>query len=205
MASKTSKWATTANDDDDAAEMAAAQAQRRKEKAERKRLKEGKARNTAAVSTATQVPSSAATDDYSERPSKRARTASFDHEEENGTLPAVQQPPAPQVESNDDVEGAHLLRFPSRDFGPCGHVEQFELLNNIEEGSYGVVSRARRKTSGEIVALKRLKMDHTNDGFPVTGLREIQTLMACRRDDDAAPANNVVQLREVVVGDSLKE
>lgn len=91
-----------------------------------------------------------------------------------------------------------MLRFPSRRFGPCGHVDQFELLNSIEEGSYGLVSRARTKSSGEIVALKRLKMEHTNDGFPVTGLREIQTLMASRHA-------NVVKLLEVVMGDSLKE
>ncbi|OQV03319.1 Protein kinase domain-containing protein [Cladophialophora immunda] len=181
MAPKPSKWAT--DDDNDAA---AAQAERKREKAERKRLKEEKARN-AAPST-TPFPSAA---DDNERPTKRPRTSSFD-EEENGAAPAVQ----PQVEGEE--EGAHLLRFPSRQFGPCGHVDQFEMLNKIEEGSYGVVARARRKTSGEIVALKRLKMDHTNDGFPVTGLREIQTLMACR---DA----NVVKLLEVVVGDSLKD
>jgi cell division cycle 2-like protein len=72
------------------------------------------------------------------------------------------------------------------------------MLNNIEEGSYGMVSRARRKTTGEIVALKRLKMEHNTDGFPVTGLREIQTLMACRH-------TNIVNLLEVVMGESLKE
>ncbi|KIX96611.1 uncharacterized protein Z520_07877 [Fonsecaea multimorphosa CBS 102226] len=187
MASKPSKWAT----DDDDEETAAAQAQRRREKAERKRLKEEKARNAALP--ATQFPS--ATDD-NERPSKRPRT-SFD-QAENGTSPTVQ--PASQVRSGEDEEGAHLLQFRNRGFGPCGHVEQFEQLNDIEEGSYGVVSRARRRATGEIVALKRLKMDHTNDGFPVTGLREIQTLMACRED-----TKNVVKLLEVVMGDSLKD
>ncbi|KAH0833697.1 hypothetical protein AYO21_04443 [Fonsecaea monophora] len=196
MIPKPSKWA--ADDDGDAA---AAQAERRREKAERKRLKEDKARSVAPSTTVTATPSTttitgaaryASTTDDNERPSKRPRR-SLD-EEENGAAQATQ----PQVESEEVEEGAHLLRFPRREFGPCGHVGQFEQLNDIEEGSYGVVSRARRKTSGEIVALKRLKMDHTNDGFPVTGLREIQTLMACR---DA----NVVKLLEVVMGDSLKE
>ncbi|KIW93152.1 uncharacterized protein Z519_05757 [Cladophialophora bantiana CBS 173.52] len=181
MVPKPSRWAT----DDADQETATALAERRKERAERKRLKEEKARNAAPSSS--QLPTPA---DDNERPSKRPRT-SFE-EEENGVSPILQ----PQVEI--EAEGAHLLQFPARQFGPCGHVDQFELLNDIEEGSYGVVSRAKRKHTGEIVALKRLKTDHTNQGFPVTGLREIQTLMACR---DA----NVVKLLEVVMGDSLKD
>ena len=90
------------------------------------------------------------------------------------------------------------MQFPIAHFGPCRDIEEYELLNNIEEGSYGMVSRARTKTTGEVVALKRLKMEHTNDGFPVTGLREIQTLMASRH-------NNIVKLREVAMGGSMKE
>ncbi|KAI9875544.1 MAG: hypothetical protein M1823_007452, partial [Watsoniomyces obsoletus] len=41
-------------------------------------------------------------------------------------------------------------------------------------------------------------MDNTSDGFPVTALREIQTLRACSHP-------NVVSLREVVVGDALSD
>ena len=91
-----------------------------------------------------------------------------------------------------------LLRFPTPEWGPCRHVDNFEKLNHIEEGSYGWVSRAKETATGEIVALKKLKMDNANDGFPVTGLREIQTLMASRHI-------NIVALREVVMGDKLDE
>ena len=91
-----------------------------------------------------------------------------------------------------------LLRFPAPSWGPCRHVDNFEKLNHIEEGSYGWVSRARENATGEVVALKKLKMEPANDGFPVTGLREIQTLMACRH-------NGVVALREVVMGDGMGE
>jgi cell division cycle 2-like protein len=149
---------------------AEAAALRKKEKEEKRRLKEEKARKAAAAPTPIDDP---------ERPPKRQRTL----EDESNQSPD---------------EGANLLQFQTRRFGPCGHVDQFELLNNIEEGSYGLVSRARRKDSGQIVALKRLKMDYTNDGFPVTGLREIQTLKACNHP-------HVVDLIEVVMGDSLKE
>lgn len=97
-----------------------------------------------------------------------------------------------------DLPPAKLLRFPAPEWGPCRHVGNFEKLNHIEEGSYGWVSRAREIATGEIVALKKLKMDNANDGFPVTGLREIQTLMASRH-------SNIVALREVVMGDKLDE
>jgi cell division cycle 2-like protein len=179
MASRTSKWA-----DDDDEEAAAAVALRKKEKEEKKRLKEQKARQ-AAETTAQPAPSTPQEPDGKDgRPSKRRRTSPS---QSNGAA------------AEEENEGAHLLQFPSRPLQPCGHVSQYETLNNIEEGSYGFVSRARTKTTGTIVALKRLKMhNETSDGFPVTGLREIQTLMSSRHA-------NVVKLLEVVMGDTLKE
>jgi cell division cycle 2-like len=74
----------------------------------------------------------------------------------------------------------------------------YERLNLIEEGSYGVVFRARDKQTGDIVALKKLKLDEEKHGFPITALREINALMACRHE-------NVVGIREVVVGETLTQ
>lgn len=74
---------------------------------------------------------------------------------------------------------------------------EFEKLNRIGEGTYGVVYRARDRKSGEILALKRLRMDNAKDGIPVTGLREITILMDCDHE-------NIVRLREVAVGRSLE-
>lgn len=113
--------------------------------------------------------------------------------------PAKRRRLSPEAEvSAKDLPPAKLLRFPAPEWGPCRHVDNFEKLNHIEEGSYGWVSRARETATGEIVALKKLKMDNASDGFPVTGLREIQTLMASRH-------TNIVALREVVMGDRLSE
>lgn len=181
MASKPkSKWA-----DDDEDEQAAI-AQRKREKEEKRRLKENRARRVPSPVTAPE--SSAAVNDINhnenERPTKRLRMST--------------SPERPSPDPGDEEEEANLIQFPSRSFGPCEEVQKYELLNSIEEGSYGWVSRAKSRANGEIVALKRLKMDNANDGFPVTGLREIQTLMACRHV-------NVVNLREVVVDHNLKE
>ncbi len=162
-----------------------AAAQRKREKEEKKRLKEEKRHQATEVqlsSSTEREHDAVVTNGESERPAKRRKTSI---ESEPQRAPSEDQEP-------------RLLQFPTRPFGPCKDVEQYELLNNIEEGSYGMVSRARTKATGEVVALKRLKMEHTNDGFPVTGLREIQTLMASRH-------TNIVTLREVVMGGSTNE
>jgi cell division cycle 2-like protein len=81
---------------------------------------------------------------------------------------------------------------------PARSVYEYERLNQIEEGTYGVVFRGRDKSTGDIVALKKLKLDQEKFGFPITALREINALMACRHE-------NVVRIREVVVGDTLTQ
>jgi len=81
----------------------------------------------------------------------------------------------------------------------CRSVYSYERLNHIEEGSYGVVSRARDKETGDIVALKKLKMDQEKNGFPITSLREIRTLMMVGHHE------NIVRVREIVVGDTLTQ
>lgn len=81
---------------------------------------------------------------------------------------------------------------------PSRSVYCYERLNQIEEGSYGVVFRARDKDTGDIVALKKLKLEEEKHGFPITALREISALMACQHE-------NVVRIREVVVGDTLTQ
>jgi cell division cycle 2-like protein len=77
-------------------------------------------------------------------------------------------------------------------------VFNYERLNQIEEGSYGVVFRARDTQTGDIVALKKLKLEEEKHGFPITALREINALMACGHE-------HVVNIREVVVGETLTQ
>lgn len=78
----------------------------------------------------------------------------------------------------------------------CRSVEEFRCINRIEEGTYGVVYRAKDKRTGETVALKRLKMEKEKEGFPITSLREISTLLKARHE-------NIVAVREVVVGSNM--
>ncbi|CAH0554597.1 unnamed protein product [Brassicogethes aeneus] len=78
----------------------------------------------------------------------------------------------------------------------CRSVEEFQCLNRIEEGTYGVVYRAKDKRTEEIVALKRLKMEKEKEGFPITSLREINTLLKGQH-------SNIVTVREIVVGSNM--
>ena len=178
-----SRWA-----DDE--EEAAIDSQRKRQKESKKKAKAEKQRKIEEEETRQKQNTPAATDETAselytlngnaERPSKRRRLS-------------------PELDASaNGLPSTRLLRLPTLEWGPCRHVDNFEKLNHIEEGSYGWVSRAKETATGEIVALKKLKMDNANDGFPVTGLREIQTLMASRH-------TNIVALREVVMGDKLDE
>ncbi|GAB0096257.1 cyclin-dependent kinase 10 [Sergentomyia squamirostris] len=90
------------------------------------------------------------------------------------------------------------IEIPESDIlGRCRSVSEFEKLNRIGEGTYGIVYRARDTKSNEIVALKKVRMDQEKDGLPLSGLREIQILKACDHE-------NIVKLKEVVVGRNLE-
>lgn len=180
MATKTSsRWADDAED-------VALEAQRKREKEEKRRLKAEKQRKLEEAETNRRQDAAPAR-------AKSTNGTGQDTVENTGA-----EPGRPSKRRRLSSTPAKLLRFPAPEWGPCRHVDNFEKLNHIEEGSYGWVSRARETATGEVVALKKLKMDNANDGFPVTGLREIQTLMASRHP-------NIVNLREVVMGDSMDE
>ncbi|KAF6161391.1 hypothetical protein GIB67_009270 [Kingdonia uniflora] len=78
----------------------------------------------------------------------------------------------------------------------CRSVDEFERLNKIDEGTYGVVYRAKDNNTGEIVALKKVKMEKEKEGFPLTSLREINILLSFHHP-------SIVDVKEVVVGSNL--
>ncbi|KAB8215224.1 kinase-like domain-containing protein [Aspergillus novoparasiticus] len=181
MSSK-SRWA----DEDPEAE--AINAQRKREKEEKRRAKAEKQRQLEQQAEEAARQREAANNDTEAPPKKRRRLS-------NDPDTTADVP----VESAKPQENAsNILQFPTQEWGPSRHVDNFERLNHIEEGSYGWVSRAKDITTGEIVALKKLKMDNSPDGFPVTGLREIQTLLEARHP-------NIVFLREIVIGTKMDD
>lgn len=81
--------------------------------------------------------------------------------------------------------------------GACRGVSEFEKLNRVGEGTYGVVYRAKDTSNSEIVALKRVRMDKDKEGLPISSLREVNLLSKLKHQ-------NIVQLKEVVVGRPLE-
>ncbi|KAK1302346.1 Cyclin-dependent kinase C-2 [Acorus calamus] len=70
-------------------------------------------------------------------------------------------------------------------------VDCFEKLEQIGEGTYGQVYMARETRTGEIVALKKIRMYNEREGFPITAIREIKILKKLHHE-------NVIQLKEIV-------
>lgn len=52
----------------------------------------------------------------------------------------------------------------------------YQKLEKLGEGTFGVVHKARHIESGEVVALKKMRLEEEEDGVPATALREIAIL-----------------------------
>lgn len=55
-------------------------------------------------------------------------------------------------------------------------MDNFQKVEKIGEGTYGVVYKARNKLTGEAVALKKIRLDTETEGVPSTAIREISLL-----------------------------
>ncbi|RKP36258.1 kinase-like domain-containing protein [Dimargaris cristalligena] len=64
---------------------------------------------------------------------------------------------------------------PSKFVG-CSKLEEYELANKLGEGTFGEVTKARHRSTGQMVALKRIFVQSENDGVHITSIREIKIL-----------------------------
>jgi cyclin-dependent kinase len=63
------------------------------------------------------------------------------------------------------------------------------LINSIVSvlfptGTYGVVYKARDIRTGQIVALKKIRLEAEDEGVPSTAIREISLLKELSKDDN---------------------
>ncbi|KAK9194660.1 hypothetical protein WN944_005367 [Citrus x changshan-huyou] len=70
-------------------------------------------------------------------------------------------------------------------------MRQYEKVEKIGEGTYGVVYKARNCVTNETIALKKIRLEQEDEGVPSTAIREISLLKEMQH-------GNIVRLQDVV-------
>jgi len=70
-------------------------------------------------------------------------------------------------------------------------MELYQKIDKLGEGTYGVVYKAKKRDTGDIVALKRIRLDSEEEGVPCTAIREISLLKELKHP-------NIVRLYDVI-------
>ena len=55
-------------------------------------------------------------------------------------------------------------------------LDKYEKQLKVGEGTYGVVYKARDRLTNKLVALKKIRLEHEDEGVPSTAIREISVL-----------------------------
>lgn len=80
-----------------------------------------------------------------------------------------------------------------RRFRGSAKISEYEVVGEkLGEGTFGVVSKARSRRSGAMVALKKILMHNEKEGFPITALREVKLLKMLSHP-------NILRLEEMAV------
>ncbi len=104
------------------------------------------------------------------------------------------------------VKEKYRTRLPELKGTGCRNVNNYKILeDHIGEGTFGMVFKAEyvgnmdyaeKMGIPKIVALKKIKMEDSKEGFPITALREIMIMKKCHHE-------NLLQILEIVTSKSL--
>lgn len=70
-------------------------------------------------------------------------------------------------------------------------MEKYQKIEKIGEGAYGIVYKAKNRSTGELVALKKIRLEAEDEGIPSTAIREISILKELEHP-------NIVRLHDVI-------
>ncbi|GCB63988.1 cyclin-dependent kinase 1 [Scyliorhinus torazame] len=74
-------------------------------------------------------------------------------------------------------------------------MDDYVKIEKIGEGTYGVVYKGRHKTTQQIVAMKKIRLESEEEGVPSTAIREISLLKELQHP-------NIVCLQDVLMQDA---
>lgn len=77
---------------------------------------------------------------------------------------------------------------------PKTRVGKYDIIDVVGEGTYGVVYRGVDRDTGEIVALKKIRIESEDGGIPSSVIREIALLKELTHP-------NIVKLVNVITAD----
>ncbi|CAG9529901.1 unnamed protein product [Cercopithifilaria johnstoni] len=75
-------------------------------------------------------------------------------------------------------------------------LEKYHRIEILGEGSYGIVYRGIEKSTGKLVAMKKMRLRYRSEGIPGTALREMTLLRRLKHP-------NIVSLLEVILDEQL--
>jgi serine/threonine protein kinase len=84
-------------------------------------------------------------------------------------------------------------------------MENYLKLEKVGEGAYGVVYKARNNNTGEIIALKRIRLTVEDEGVPSTAIREISLLKTLSHPNVVRCADTRLSLALLAINSSLPE
>ncbi|KAJ2612250.1 kinase subunit of RNA polymerase II carboxy-terminal domain kinase I [Coemansia sp. RSA 1365] len=87
--------------------------------------------------------------------------------------------------------GSPLTPTTPKQSSPSEGIQLYTQISMVGKGTYGMVYKARNKETGQVVALKRMRIDTVRDGFPITAMREIRLLKQLQHP-------NITQVLDVV-------
>ncbi|KAK6109628.1 Cyclin-dependent kinase 1 [Brugia pahangi] len=75
-------------------------------------------------------------------------------------------------------------------------LDRYERTEILGEGSFGIVYKGFEKSTGDLVAMKKIRLKHASEGVPGTALREMTLLKRLKHP-------NIVSLKEVILDERL--
>ncbi|TLS29801.1 hypothetical protein PpBr36_00330, partial [Pyricularia pennisetigena] len=144
--------------------------------------------NRSAFATTTTAPVDSRSTDLRETLSRTVTAGRILFDAADNTKFPSQPPPVPRFRRYPAEATVEEQR--SREMDGKRHLNSFQQLEKLGEGTYATVFKGRNRHTGELVALKEIHLD-SEEGTPSTAIREISLMKELKHE-------NIVGLHDVI-------